>query len=176
MRVLNTIGYELTSIGDFITALQGAGVGCVIDVRAVPVSRKAGFSKKALSRFLADSGIGYQHIPGLGNPKPGRDAARAGQLADFKKIYRAHLKTADAQRGFELAADVAATVNACLLCYERDPEICHRSLVAKKLSLERGFSIENLVVQEGLSTVLPDGSRKSPYPGESPAATEQAVW
>ena len=176
MRVLNTIGYELSSIGDFTTALQGAGVECVIDVRAVPVSRKAGFSKKALSHYLADSGIGYQHIVALGNPKPGRDAARAGHLADFRKIYRAHLKTADAQRGFELAAEVAARVNACLLCYERDAEICHRSLVAKKLSLERGFTIENLMVQEGASTVLPDGHRRSLYPGESSATTEQALW
>ena len=44
MRKLHTVGYERASVEDFITTLRKAKVSCLIDVRAVPVSRKRGFS------------------------------------------------------------------------------------------------------------------------------------
>ena len=56
MRVF-TIGYESATMADFIKALTTAGVERVIDVRAVPNSRRPGFSKTPLRNALAEAGI-----------------------------------------------------------------------------------------------------------------------
>ena len=74
-----TIGYEATTVGEFVAALQQAGVERVIDVRAIPNSRRPGFSKTPLSRALAEVGIDYVHLRALGTPADGRAAARAGR-------------------------------------------------------------------------------------------------
>jgi uncharacterized protein (DUF488 family) len=59
---LFTIGYEKTTQGGFIDALTVAGVKTVIDVRDLPNSRRAGFSKNVLAASLAAAGIGYVHL------------------------------------------------------------------------------------------------------------------
>jgi uncharacterized protein (DUF488 family) len=62
---LYTIGYEQASIDDFVATLRTAGVELVIDVREQPLSRKKGFSKKALNALLEANDIGYIHLKGL---------------------------------------------------------------------------------------------------------------
>ena len=76
-----TIGYEATTMADFLAALARAGVQRVIDVRALPLSRRPGFSKTSLAASLAEAGIGYVHLKALGTPKRGRDAAKKGDVA-----------------------------------------------------------------------------------------------
>ena len=92
MPRLFTIGYEGTDIDRFVETLKIVGVEVVADVRAVALSRKKGFSKSALSARLMADGMEYLHFVELGDPKPGRDAARAGLYDEFRKIYRRHLK------------------------------------------------------------------------------------
>ena len=74
MRIF-TVGYEATTMGEFIAALKKAGVERIIDVRAVPLSRRPGFSKNILAASLRDAGIDYVLLKNLGTPKLGRDAA-----------------------------------------------------------------------------------------------------
>ena len=141
---LRTIGYESATQGAVIAALQGAGVEVLIDVRAVPSSRRAGFSKRLLAASLAEAGIDYVHLRALGTPKPGRQAARAGRHAEMAAIYEAHL--ADPQAQFELAEalDIARQRPSALLCYEADAAHCHRRIVAERLSAEYPFEVEDL--------------------------------
>ena len=75
---LLTIGYEGCTIQDVLGVLTEAKVGLLIDVRAMPRSRKPGFSKRQLAAGLDEKGIPYVHLVGLGTPKAGRDAVRAG--------------------------------------------------------------------------------------------------
>ena len=53
MTTVYTIGYEASTMADFLVALQRAGVARVIDVRALPLSRRPGFSKSSLAASLA---------------------------------------------------------------------------------------------------------------------------
>ena len=78
MRIF-TIGYEGATMDDFLSALKQAGVERVIDVRALPLSRRPGFSKTPLQNALAEAGIEYVHLKALGTPAEGRNAARAGR-------------------------------------------------------------------------------------------------
>ena len=82
-----TIGYEKATQAELIDALHAAGVERLIDVRAVPLSRRPGFSKNILAGGLAEAGIDYVHLKALGTPPEGREAARKNRHADLERIY-----------------------------------------------------------------------------------------
>ena len=132
MRVF-TIGYEATTMGEFLAALQGAGVKRVIDVRAIASSRRPGFSKNLLKNSLADVGIDYVHLRALGTPAAGREAARAGRKADLERIYDGQLATPQAMAEGAMMLELAAEMPSALLCYEREPACCHRTLLWQAL-------------------------------------------
>ena len=73
-----TIGYEGRDIAEFIEVLTSAEVTLVVDVRENAMSRIRGFSKRRLHETLGDSGISYEHLKRLGNPKENRGALRTG--------------------------------------------------------------------------------------------------
>ena len=133
MTLVYTIGYEGTDIDRFIQTLKAAGVKVLADVRAVALSRKKGFSKTALRARLQQEGIAYLHFNALGDPKPGREAARAGRFSEFRTIYAAHLAGQPAQAALAALSRAVENTSACLLCFERDPKECHRSIIAGKL-------------------------------------------
>ena len=144
MGLVYTIGYEGTDIDRFVATLKAAGVERVADVRAVPISRKKGFSKKSLCSRLESEGIEYVHFVELGDPKPGRDAARAGQYALFHDIYSRHLDSAEAQASLQALMAAAEEKSTCLLCFEREPATCHRSIVAGEMTGAAGFDVFDL--------------------------------
>lgn len=124
-----TIGYEGATVAELITALQAAGVTRLIDVRALPLSRRPGFSKASLAASLAEVGIAYVHLKALGTPKPGRDAAKKGDVATWRAVYAEQLELPEAQAQAAAMLDLAADQPSALLCFEREPEHCHRSLL-----------------------------------------------
>lgn len=128
MRIF-TIGYEATTMADFLSALEKAGVERIIDVRAVPNSRRPGFSKNPLKNALAEVGIEYVHLKALGTPAEGRAAARAGKQADLERIYAGQLELPEAMVQAEQMRELAEEKPSALLCYEREPAQCHRSLL-----------------------------------------------
>ena len=91
-----TIGYEGTTMDAFLASLREAGVEQVIDVRALPLSRRPGFSKNTLAATLSDNGIGYVHLKALGTPKPGRDAAKKGDWRTMERVYAGQLGSPEA--------------------------------------------------------------------------------
>ena len=128
MRIF-TIGYEGTTVGELIAALQSAGVQRVIDVRALPLSRRPGFSKSPLRGALEEAGIEYVHLQALGTPAEGRAAARAGRHADLERIYAGQLELPDAIAQSAIMLEMALEKPSALLCMEREPAHCHRTLL-----------------------------------------------
>lgn len=124
-----TIGYEATTMADFLAALTKAGVRRVIDVRALPLSRRPGFSKSSLAASLAEAGIDYRHLKALGTPKPGRDAAKKGDVATLEAVYAEQLALPEAQAQAAIMLGLADEMPSALLCFERDPCHCHRTLL-----------------------------------------------
>jgi uncharacterized protein (DUF488 family) len=122
-----TIGYEGATQAELVAALQQAGVERVIDVRAVPMSRKPGFSKNVLAAGLSEAGIGYVHLKALGTPPAGREAARKGRWAEMNRIYAAQLETPEAAAEAARMIALAEEKPSALLCFERDPAGCHRT-------------------------------------------------
>ena len=128
MRIF-TIGYEATTVADFLSALNAAGVARVIDVRALPLSRRPGFSKSPLRAALAEAGIDYVHLRALGTPAAGREAARKGRHAELERIYAGQLELPEAIAESARMLALAKEKPSALLCFERDSAGCHRSLL-----------------------------------------------
>lgn len=135
MRIF-TIGYEGATVAEFIAALKRAGVERLIDVRAVPNSRRPGFSKTPLRNALAEEGIEYVHLRALGTPADGRAAARAGRLEDLKRIYAGQLELPEAMAEAAQLVALASEKPSALLCYEREPAGCHRTLLLKSAAAD----------------------------------------
>jgi uncharacterized protein (DUF488 family) len=133
MRIF-TIGYESTTVAEFLAALEQAGVERVIDVRAVPNSRRPGFSKNVLRNALAEVGIDYVHLRALGTPADGRAAARAGRHQDLERIYAGQLELPDAIAQGAQMLELAKEKPSALLCYEREPGGCHRTLLLRTVA------------------------------------------
>jgi uncharacterized protein (DUF488 family) len=143
-RTLATIGYEKATLPDVIARLQAAGVDTLIDVRAVAASRRAGFSKTLLSNSLAEAGIDYRHLRGLGTPKSGRQAARAGRIKEMHDIFEAHMSEPEALAQLAEATDIVCRRRAALLCYEADAAGCHRTILARRICDAIGCEIVDL--------------------------------
>ena len=124
-----TIGYEQTTMEAFLAALSAAKVEVLADVRAIAASRRPGFSKTALAANLAGAGIAYRHFRALGTPADGRAAARAGNHAALERIYAGQLELPEAMAAGAQLAELAGERRTALLCYERDPVCCHRTLL-----------------------------------------------
>jgi uncharacterized protein (DUF488 family) len=145
MPPLFTIGYEKAAQADVLAALKQARVKLLIDTRAVAASRRAGFSKRQLAAGLDETGIQYLHLQKLGTPAEGREAARSGDLKKLWRIYNKHIKTPDAQEQLdELEALLRSGRRVCLLCYERNPDECHRKRIAELIHERTGQKIEHL--------------------------------
>jgi uncharacterized protein (DUF488 family) len=132
-----TIGYEGVTMAEFIATLQGAGVRRVIDVRALPLSRRPGFSKSPLKASLQEAGIEYVHLKALGTPKRGRDAAKKGDVATLTAVYDAQLELPEAQAQAAQMLALADEMPSALVCYEREPCHCHRTLLLHAVGEDR---------------------------------------
>jgi uncharacterized protein (DUF488 family) len=106
----------------------------VIDVRALPLSRRPGFSKSPLKAALEEAGIEYVHLKALGTPSEGRTAARAGRQKDLERIYSGQLELPEAIAQSALMLELAREKPSALLCMERDPGRCHRTLLLDAVS------------------------------------------
>lgn len=163
-----TVGYEGSAPADFDRTLAEARIDCVVDVRAVPVSRKKGFSKTALRDRLESSGIEYVHLRALGDPKPGREAAKKGNWQAFRRIFFAHMDTPAAQAELAQLRKLTAERRIALLCYEADHTQCHRTIVTALLAPRANLEVDHLkvVVREGMR----DAKRASNHSRQSLAA------
>jgi uncharacterized protein (DUF488 family) len=140
--VLYTIGYEGLDSRRFLKTLIYNGIDMVVDIRKLPLSRKKGFSKTALKELLNGENIEYQNFQGLGAPKEIREELY--QSGNYSRFFERYLKCIAERQ--DLLEDIHALVNSgktvSLLCYEHNPEQCHRKVVAEQLKKVNGNGLK----------------------------------
>jgi uncharacterized protein (DUF488 family) len=141
---LFTIGYEGLDIDTFMGILKSYSIKQLIDIREYPVSRKAGFSKKALKTIVEHSGITYWHIPKLGCPKDIRHKYRNDGDWLTYTVNFFHYLSGQQESLIELST-IVSTETSCLMCYEENYLRCHRSYVS--LILERRY-LNGLIISD----------------------------
>jgi len=147
--MMSTIGYEGSELEDFVAVLKSAEVDLLVDVRDLPLSRKRGFSKNSLRVALEGAGIEYRHMKVLGDPKPGREAARSGELLRFRQIFSDHIANDDARAAMLELVDKAKSKNVCLMCFERDHKYCHRNILIERMGKLCNLDVRHLGVPRG---------------------------
>ncbi len=158
MPRLATIGVYGFNADTFLDALRGADVRLLLDVRqrrGVRGSEYAWANSKRLQAALAEAGIGYEHHQELAPTTEMRrlqyaedDRRGVGKrsrevLADaFRERYEAEILRA-VDLGLLVEA-LPAEGTSALLCVERNPDACHRSLIAERLEAEREVEVRHL--------------------------------
>ena len=158
MAKFATIGVYGFDGPGFIRALKEARVGLVLDVRqrrGVRGSQYAWANAKRLQAALAEAGIGYSHLPELApttamrqlqyeeDERKGEGKRSRSELAPG--YVRAYTEEVLDQVDLEPIVRFVGDNRAALLCVERDPEACHRSLIAERLESELGLPVEHLM-------------------------------
>ena len=138
-----TVGYEGKEIEFFFNLIKKSGVKQLIDIRYNPISRKRGFSKTAISLICASQGIYYNHIRGLGIPSNLRKQFTEQEREGLLLFYRDSLLPCHMDE-LNQAICLIAKMPSALLCFEKDVNCCHRSMVAKAISAKTGYKIINL--------------------------------
>jgi uncharacterized protein (DUF488 family) len=156
--VIATIGVYGFDAESFLSALRRAGVSRVIDVRqrrGVRGPEYAWANSKRLQAALAEAGIEYEHRPELAPTTEMRqlqyaEDARRGEgkrsrtvlAPEYVRRYTEEIL--DPVGVEDLASSLPDDSAAALLCVERDPEACHRSLIARRLADAHGLEVEDL--------------------------------
>ncbi len=126
------IGYEGLRLDQLISRLQADGVEVLVDVRMTPLSRKPGFSKRALSEALSGAGIRYVHDRRLGNPKDNRAAyadASSDAGATARTRYLELISDGDGAAAVRELATLSEEHTVAVLCFEANQAHCHREQV-----------------------------------------------
>ena len=138
-----TIGYEGRSIDEFVALLVAADVDILVDVREQAMSRRKGFSKRALTSAVEAADIVYRHEPRLGNPKANRDPFRSGSEV-ARQTFLAHLNNGSRAK-YDEVVELARDNVVALVCFERAHEQCHRSCISAQAQSEHpSLSVERL--------------------------------
>lgn len=139
-----SIGYEGWTLPHFVESLTHFGVGKVFDVRLTPMSRKPGFSRRALCEALAEAGIEYIHEPELGNPRENRQHFQSGDVQQGYRVMRELLDNGSGE-ALHRVVQAASDGSVAVLCVERSAINCHRHVITDAAT-EMAPSIEVVAV------------------------------
>ncbi len=133
-QMLFTIGYEGKSIEAFMNTLIQNDIRLLCDVRKNPLSRKFGFSKSKLEHIAENIEIKYIHLPALGIESDKRNSLDT--IEDYQCLFRGYSKALpNLKSQLEyLYSLLRSNVRIALMCYEREPERCHRHVIRDYLS------------------------------------------
>lgn len=171
--MLATIGYERAELADFIATLTLSRVETLVDIRDRAQSRRPGFSKSALSAALVAAGIEYIHVPALGDPKEGREAARKQDYDRFREIFNTVMDGDPAKKAIIEIASLAKIRNICLMCFERDQLQCHRKIVSDRLAEILKIKPVHLGVKIGAGRTAAEGRMR--HRDKGPASPVESV-
>jgi uncharacterized protein (DUF488 family) len=139
MQAIKTIGHSTHSIERFVDLLKAGDVALLVDVRSMPYSRRfPQFGKERLARSLAAAGIGYVHEGAAlgGKPEGGGDYDTLAERPAFKDALGRLIERAE-------------NTTLCLMCAEKEPLDCHRTVLVSRRLAERGVAIDHLLADGG---------------------------
>ena len=139
-QMLFTIGYEGITIEQYLNILIKNNVRVLCDVRNNPLSRKFGFSKNNLQKYLDNIGIEYVHLPELGIKSEKRNNLSSDE--DYRNLFVDYEASLPNQKDHleQLFQLLATKVRIALTCFEREPSHCHRHVIRNYL--KKTYNVE----------------------------------
>ncbi len=126
-----TIGYEGLSIDAFLSEIIKEGIRSIIDIRHRSFSRKYGFSGPRLEKRCSDFELEYHHFPEVGIPSNIRK-----QVTDRSALWNIYGVSVipNVTETLNVIAKLCSQESSILLCFEKNPQDCHRHIVAEEIS------------------------------------------
>jgi uncharacterized protein (DUF488 family) len=149
LKTIYTIGHSTRPVEELITLLEAAGVRTLADVRAYPASRRhPQFGRAALAESLGARGIDYLWLGGAlgGHRDPRADTVNTA-LAPMWRGYADHTQSQAYRDSLAQLEEQALTHAVACMCAERNPDDCHRDLIADSL-VNRGWKVMHLIGAE----------------------------
>ena len=137
-----TVGHSNHPLGHFLELLQRAGTTLLADVRSTPYSRfNPQFRRDALANSLAERGIEYLFLgEELGARSKDRSCYEDGRVS-----YRKLAATPLFQQGIERLLAATKTHQVAIMCAEKDPLDCHRTILVARELIDRGESVAHIL-------------------------------
>ena len=143
-----TVGHSNHALDTFLKLLRQHGVDEVADVRSAPYSRHTThFNRESLNRILDEIGIAYIF---LGSELGGRPANRSCYDANGRVQYDRVAATEQFDNGIRRLIRAAAERRIALMCTEKEPLDCHRTLLIARSLAERGIAVEHILADGSL--------------------------
>ena len=144
VRAVYTLGYEKESVESFFEKLLQEGIQCVVDVRNNPISRKFGFSRRALENFSNKMAMKYYHFPDLGVPTCMRASLETeGNYEHIFQRYETEILSKSTEKRREINR-ICENNRAVLVCYEKNEVLCHRHRLAMAIARDTELPIRHL--------------------------------
>jgi len=130
---LLTIGYQGRSLVDLVRRLRAHDVHTLVDVREIARSRRPDFNQGRLADAVRTADIAYLHMPELGSKGAARrELYETGDFERFAGLYLRYVRRWRLAQVRQLCQLADRSGVVCILCYEADHEVCHRSIVANE--------------------------------------------
>ena len=136
-----TIGHSSHAWPVFVELLKANETAVLVDVRSMPASRRyPQFNRAALEQGLREAGIGYRFLGDRLGGRPKDTVCYAGGAVDYARVAA----TPAFRQGLDDLATLAREKRCCLMCAEKDPLDCHRSILVARHLAPKGFSISHI--------------------------------
>jgi uncharacterized protein (DUF488 family) len=140
--MIHTVGHSNHPLAHFLQLLQGQGVTLLADVRSTPYSRfNPQFRKDPLASALAEAGIEYLFLgEELGARSKDKACYEHGRVS-----YRKLAATDLFRQGIDRLLDAAKTRTVAVMCAEKDPLDCHRTILVARELVKRGEPVAHIL-------------------------------
>jgi uncharacterized protein (DUF488 family) len=149
-----TIGHGSRALEEFLALLRESAVARLVDVRAYPASRRhPHFARGPLEKSLAQAGVHYAwEGKALGGRRLAAGASPHVALTHPQfRAYADHMMTAAFEEGLERVVRMAQEERTAIMCAERAPAECHRSLISDAL-VAQGIAVVHIVAVGSLQS------------------------
>ncbi|MGD0022479.1 MAG: DUF488 domain-containing protein [Smithellaceae bacterium] len=146
-----TIGHSNHALENFIAILKTNTISAVADVRSSPYSGMyPHFNREPLASSLKIEGIAYVFLGNELGARPDDRNCYTGGSADFKKMA----DRSEYRVGLNRVLKGAEKYRLALLCAERDPIFCHRTILVSRSLVKLGMQVKH---------ILSDGSQEDHF-------------
>ena len=148
-RPIFTIGHSNHSLEDFLALLARHGIQVVADVRSAPYSRfNPQFNRDAFAAALKARGIDYLYLGRALGGRPDDPACYEGGIVRYERVAR----TSGFREGIAQVVDEAATGRIALMCAEKEPLDCHRTLLVARSLDDEGMAVAHILATGDLES------------------------
>ena len=141
-NIIYTIGHSNYEVDEFLKIVTAYGIQIIIDIRSAPYSKYCPqFNKDIIEKVLNNSGIKYLFLGKELGARPDDPTCYEYNRVQFDKLKETELY----KRGKERLKECANECTIALMCSEKDPINCHRTILVSRLLKGEGIEVRHIL-------------------------------